>query len=177
VNETIRFEGVKSDFLLAALSKVISSLNPLYRRDIYREMNGYDESLSSAQDWDFHLRIALYGAGIKYAPGVLSATRAVENSVSSDYNKVAVNCGKILLKQEVALQSYAGLSETHRNIIGKLFYEAAIRSMDDDLAERFFQKAFSWNRKFSFFSSSKKLISTFIGKKTIFRIDRKRFVR
>lgn len=71
--------------------------NPLIRKDAITELDGFDESLSAAQDWDMWLRLAAKFQFI-CVPSVHILYRISSNSVSSNLVRQEKFCLKVLNK-------------------------------------------------------------------------------
>lgn len=98
-----------------------NSINPnavFFRRSVYERFGGFDESLLSAEDWDYWLTIAYRGARFMYQPERLTLYRMRANSLSSDKIMMAITPVRVLEKQ-LARQ----VTQSQKTIIsGKLRY-------------------------------------------------------
>ena len=59
----------------------------LYRTDMLRDLGGYDESLWTAEEYEFHLRCVFKGFKLHYVPKIVFNYRVWENSKSILYRK------------------------------------------------------------------------------------------
>ena len=59
----------------------------LYRTDMLRDLGGYDESLWTAEEYEFHLRCVSKGFKLHYVPKIVFNYRVWENSKSILYRK------------------------------------------------------------------------------------------
>lgn len=171
-NSKSDFSSILSNPVLCALRDVITSLNPIYRRSLIEKWGGYDEKLPCSQDWEFNLRLILSGARLKFVPGNFSVIRQVNGSISSDFGKIAVQCGRILLKLENELKKIMAKSE-HEIVIAKWYYEAAIHSTKEESIQ-FLEKVKLWSPEFKFLSSSKNALRKILGNRFVLFLDRKR---
>ena len=72
------------------LRHVVRTHAPLYRKTSLELINGWDESLSAAQDWDLHLRMALANVKIVTIQQSLAISHIQPNSISSNLDRVYV---------------------------------------------------------------------------------------
>ena len=175
INSKSDFSEIEKDPLLYAITHVISSLNPLYRRSIIDQFGTYDESLPCSQDWEFNLRLILAKSKVKFVDGQYSTIRQVENSVSSNYSKIVIQCSLILIKLKPTLLE-SELNSNHKLAISKWFYEAAIYSKNSD-EMMYVKEAIFWSPNLSFLSKSKQIIKWFIGIKGLVKFDRSRILK
>lgn len=175
-------ENSKSDFssiltnpVLFALRDVITSLNPIYKRSLIEKWGGYDEKLPCSQDWEFNLRLILNGARIRFVSGNFSVIRQLSGSISSDFGKIAVQCGRILMKLEGNFKSL-GNDQEQKLIIAKWYYEAAIHSSKEE-SKIFLNSAKEWSPEFKFLSPSKNMLRKLLGNRFILSLDRKRRIQ
>ncbi|MFD1552169.1 hypothetical protein DNU06_00270 [Putridiphycobacter roseus] len=96
VLEFIDFKGILADPLAVAISKIIITGNPIYRTDFVRRIGGYLKELTSAQDWEFHIRCFLNQPKFDYYPAVFLHSRKLDNSLSSDFVKVSNNACTVI---------------------------------------------------------------------------------
>lgn len=77
-------------------------INPnvvFFRSSIYERFGGFDQSLRSAEDWDYWLTIAYSGARFMYQPERLTLYRIRTNSLSSDSIMMLKTAIQVLEKQ------------------------------------------------------------------------------
>lgn len=82
------FENLEFNPLEIAITNIITTCNPLYRKKIIEDIGGYDTSLEGSQDWEFHIRLVLKGYKFKYLKGQFFHYR--KHSKSMSYNWVAI---------------------------------------------------------------------------------------
>lgn len=167
------FSNIESDPLLYSIQKIITTLNPIYRKNIVKEIGGYDKTLSCAQDWEFHLRLFLSKPKIKYTEGYFTLIRQVNGSISSNYLKVLMQCADILIQKENEILRNKEIKEQHKRAIAKWFYEAAIYSTKAT-SQTYFNKSLFYDSKLSFLTRKKMFIKNIIGVSVLFKIDRLR---
>ncbi len=80
---------IVTDMSLEALlfENFIHGGTTLYRTDMLRELEGYDESLWTAEEYEFHLRCVSKGFKLHYVPKIVFNYRVWENSKSILYRK------------------------------------------------------------------------------------------
>ena len=91
------FPEINENSLQTSITKIIITGNPIYRKQIVIDLGGYDESLKSSQDWDFHIRLVLAGYNIKYIPGIFYINRKVDGSISSNWIKVGIDAAELIV--------------------------------------------------------------------------------
>ena len=72
------------DGFATALDHIISASGPVYQKRLLDRLGGYREDLPNCQDYELHLRLALYGCTFVRIPEVLLTIRRNRMSVSSD---------------------------------------------------------------------------------------------
>jgi glycosyltransferase involved in cell wall biosynthesis len=87
--QRLRFPGITEAPLGIAISEIIITGNPIYKRYLVNRVKGYTEELRMAQDWDFHIKIFLTDPKVGYVPGFYLISRQVETSLSSNWKKVS----------------------------------------------------------------------------------------
>ena len=70
------------------LRHVVQTHAPLHRKTALELINGWDESLSAAQDWDLHLRMALANVKFVTIQQSLAITHIQPDSISSNLDRV-----------------------------------------------------------------------------------------
>lgn len=80
-NEQIIFNNFKSDSSTILLGNIVGSCF-LYKNEVYKRNNGYDEKLHTIEDYDFWLRASLHSK-FKYSPLILYNYRFHANSLTS----------------------------------------------------------------------------------------------
>jgi glycosyltransferase involved in cell wall biosynthesis len=81
---------------------------PLHQRHLLEEVGGFDESLSSSQEKDLHLRLALQGVGFLYRPRnvyVLDNTSARDRITTQQVGRTSLEFRISLLEKRVKLLS------------------------------------------------------------------------
>jgi GT2 family glycosyltransferase len=74
---------VNPDLLM--LCDEIIDITACFRRSVWKTLNGFDESMRVASDYDFWLRAAKAGFKFKYAPFTLSYYRLHQKSLTSTF--------------------------------------------------------------------------------------------
>lgn len=137
----------------------------LYDRRIIDKVGGWDENLTSAQDWDLNLRIALAGGVFRYIPGCNSiyrrpSTVTVSTAPSPELHR---NINHVLRNAENALAESGRLSRRYRTSIASSYFMLA--------------RAYRWNSApfASFYAEANRLSPDFIRSqscayRTLFRL-------
>jgi len=87
--ENTYWTPIVTDMSLEALlfENFIHGGTTLYRTDMLRDLGGYDESLWTAEEYEFHLRCVSRGFKLNYVPKIVFNYRVWENSKSILYRK------------------------------------------------------------------------------------------
>src|SRR6218665_159168 len=149
------FDDYEEHPLETAVKKVISTCNPLYRMDVVKALNGYDASLKSAQDWDFHIRMVLGCYKVKYVQGLFFIARKVEGSVSSNWIKVSIQACDIIIKLQERLLSSALMTSETKKYIARLFLDSAVYAKDKAGREKYKKELLRWSEGNSLFLTNK----------------------
>lgn len=167
------FQDVVTHDLEVAISKIITTGNPLYRSTLVKSIGGYNESLSSAQDWDFHIRMVLYGAKICYIPGYYFISRQVPDSLSSNWKSVSVQAAKVIDTLKDGIVQSGKLSDNILLKIQAILYESAIYTKNKSDKEHYINEIYYWLEIKNIYSISffKRLISIFLGFKILIRLE------
>lgn len=164
------FEKIENNALEVAITTVISTINPLYRRSVISE-NRYNENLGCAQDWEFNLRLVLKGFNFKYVSGNGFKIRRTENSVSSNWLKVSNVQIEILNSLCMDIKSNPSYNSRVAAYIARIIYNAAVHGKQD--VSKAACSIFTWvDKPIDFFLSSKKnKLGNLLGLKLLLRID------
>jgi len=117
---------------------------PLHRRSLLEEVDGFDEQLPKAQEYDLHLRLALVEVNFRYrsTPVVMIRRHSGEHRIS---NQIYLQDGITRGKKRIRRIKEAGkLSEPVRRIIGRNAWQAgrlALQLGHPNLAEKKFALA------------------------------------
>lgn len=170
------FTSIEENFLESAILKIISSGNPLYKREIIEKVGGYNQDLSSAQDWDFNLRIILENPNLKYLKGDYYKVRKVENSLSSNWINVYFNTCLVIENLKKKIQSNRLFNERICNHISSIYYLLLIYHKKNNKAKDKLINEFTyWNSLYPFdFSGNrfKKSIKTVFGLNMLIVVER-----
>jgi glycosyltransferase involved in cell wall biosynthesis len=102
---------VNSDLLM--LSDEIVDITVCFRRNVWKTINGFDESMRVASDYDFWLRAAKAGFKFKYIPSRLSYIRLHSRSLTSSFpyqqQLTAVRARKKHLKTKMSVKPFVFL--------------------------------------------------------------------
>jgi glycosyltransferase involved in cell wall biosynthesis len=83
----------------------------LYRKAALNSVQGWDEKLTSAQDWDLNLRLAIAGRRFVYLPGTSSLyRRPLAETVSKNADRWYSNINRCLDRSRKVLESTGQLS-------------------------------------------------------------------
>lgn len=168
------FDHIERNPLETAVKQVISTCNPLYRTNVVKKIEGYDTSLLSAQDWDFHIRMILAGARIKYVPGFFFIARKVGGSISSDWIKVSIQATEIIIKLEPELIRNSMMNREIKNYISQLFMDSAIYSKSKSATDKYISEVIRWSEGDSSFVKSKlkRLMISIFGIGSIIKLQK-----
>jgi glycosyltransferase involved in cell wall biosynthesis len=145
--ETIFLSEITENPLETAITKIIITGNPLYRKGIIEKVGGYTDNLKSSQDWDFHIKLILNGINLEYISGVLFLHRAVKESVSSDWNKVIKSACEVIINRKNEISESIFFNPKIATFLFSLFFDAALFSCKKEETERYIQEAENWYSK------------------------------
>lgn len=174
--EEITFAHIEQNPLAVAARDIIITGNPIYRTSKVREINGYREDLKSAQDWDFHLRMILAGARVKYCKGFYFLTRKVPGSVSSNWISVSDQCCIVIESLKEELQDHPLMTEEIKAHFSVIYYNSSINASDAKKLSNYFRELKYWSAESVDFLSSKikRIIAETLGLKTLITLERLR---
>lgn len=174
VINTYFFKDIEINPLETAIKKVITTCNPLYKKQIVMELKGYDEKLSSAQDWDFHIRLVLAGYKIKYIPGIFFINRQVEGSVSSNWIKVSIQAANIIEQLKSNLEESHWMNNTIKQYLSQIYMDSAIYCSDKFQSKNYSNELKYWSQNnYGFVKSSiKRFLIKLIGVDKVIGIQR-----
>lgn len=157
------FKNLKNDTINTCLSSIILTGNPIYRKEIFAKYGGWDETLTSAQDWELNLRFALNNVSFGYTPGFFLLSREVSNSLSSNWKKVSLQASIVLLKYSKHLESI-NLTNTSLSKIIHTHYETLKMCRDKKLRTEIIQSIQSnYNDAIQYLNPKRKLLIKLIG--------------
>lgn len=174
--ETQTFPEFETNPLYVLFRKILSSGNPLYRKSAVEKIGGYNSELSSAQDWDFHIRLFLSGQKFAYFPGQYFVIRKTTGSVSSDWIKVYETACKYLPTLKNQIRSNPFYSIAIGDYLASVYYLTLIHTKDRNLRSFYRKELFFWAEgKRNFFSSAfKKRLSFLIGFRLMEFLERRK---
>jgi len=108
----------------------------LVSRSAVERAGGWNENLTSAQDNDFYLRLALAGSTFRYAPGCKSVYRrpAVPTVSTRDARATDENVIRILDEARTNLLEAGRLTEEYKRAIARSYFRIARKYFDTDVA-------------------------------------------
>jgi glycosyltransferase involved in cell wall biosynthesis len=167
------FQSIETNPLETAVCSIITTCNPLYKRKIIQENGLYDVSLSSSQDWEFHIRLALNGAKFKYLSGEFFHYRKHSESLSSnwvDVYKVAITIIESYAEQIKSSNMYNAFTGKH---IASIYFLTCIYSKDCNVDSTLNAITFWDDNRFSFIVHPlKKLWAKTLGLKSLIKLER-----
>ncbi|NNF02489.1 MAG: glycosyltransferase family 2 protein [Bacteroidia bacterium] len=174
--DEITFAHIETNPLEVAVREVIITGNPIYRTSLVKSIGGYREDLASAQDWDFHIRMILAKARVKYVSGYLFVSRRVPGSISSNWKTVSEQCCRVVKSNKDALLNHNSFNNSIRDQIAVIYYNSAIVTKDITLVSEYRNELQYWTQgSLTFINSSiKRSIAKMIGLETLIRIERMR---
>jgi glycosyltransferase involved in cell wall biosynthesis len=122
----IEVSGSKTDMLEALLGGWVAALHSfLFKRHVIETAGGWNEKLSSAQDWELHIRIAMAGANYTYLPGCCSVYRrpAMGTVSTRDSSKMHDNIISVLKDAERKLGASGRLTATYRQAMALSYFK------------------------------------------------------
>lgn len=162
--EINNFSDIEVNPLDTAIRKIIITGNPLYKKSIVTELNGYNEKISSCQDWEFHLRMVLNGYKIKYVQGVFFVTRVVPGSLSSNWVKVFIQSTEILAELKNRLLKNPGMNDAIRIHLANIHLNSAIYCKKKEDAKKYTAEMIFWAAENNFLNSMpKQFIASVFG--------------
>ena len=172
--DELYFSDINNNALETAVTKIIITGNPIYRKQIVIELGGYNESLKSSQDWDFHIRLVLAGFKIKYIPGIFYVNRRVEGSISSNWIKVSVDAAELIIDLKIQIESSTLINEKTRQHLAQIYMNSAIFCKDSLQSDKFKKELKYWAKgNYTFIRNKyKRLLMKIIGIDNLIRIYR-----
>lgn len=174
VLNTYYFNDIETNPLETAITKVITTCNPIYKKEIVLQLGGHNESLNSAQDWDFHIRFVLSGFKINYIPGIFFINRKVAGSISSNWIKVSLQAAEVITTLKSKLIESQWMNKNIKQYIAQLYMNSAIYSKNFRQSKIYVNELEFWAKNdYSFISSYLKRLSVkIIGIDIIIRLQR-----
>ncbi|MCW3082667.1 MAG: epsJ 1 [Bacteroidetes bacterium] len=174
VLETVHFDDILVNPLETAVRKIITTCNPLYKKNMVLELGGYNEQLSSCQDWDFHLRMVLNGYKIAYVPGVFFINRLVPGSISSNWVKVFIQSTVIIKDLKKRLLENPMMNDAIRIHLANIHLNSALYCKSVEDAKKYTAEMVFWGGKTNFLNSKpKQLIAAVFGSDFLIRVLRR----
>jgi len=125
--KALSFEQIKEKPLNTAITDIIITGNPIYKREVVAELGAYTLDLPNSQDWEFHLRMVLKRYKIAYCKGNFLICRAVPDSLSSNWHKVSFTVCKLLVLFRTQILAHGEKLEIATETkIFNYFYNSAI---------------------------------------------------
>jgi glycosyltransferase involved in cell wall biosynthesis len=168
------FNEIDKNPLETAIRKIIITGNPLYKIAAAKKIGGYNESLTSAQDWDFHIRLILADFKIKYVPGVYYVHRKVEDSISSNWIKVSIQASDIIIKLKPFLLKNVWMNQNTKQYIARIYSDSALYCSNRKNADKYVDEIMEWTMgDYSFINNRiKRFAASILGMKLVIRIQR-----
>lgn len=136
----------------------IQTSSPIHRRFLLQQINGFDEALPCAQEYDLHLRLACIIKEIHHIRMPLFTIRKRDNSVSSNYKKVLYQYQKILNRIVTKLATTGGLTDPRRKAFAETMFQAGhslLRMGEPILSREYFLWAYKIHHRHGYTSSPK----------------------
>ncbi len=167
------FQSIEANPLETAVCSIITTCNPLYKRKIIESNGLYDVALSSSQDWEFHIRLALNGAKFKYLSGEFFHYRKHSESLSSnwvDVYKVAITIIERNAEQIKSSKMYNASIGKH---IASIYYLTCVYSKNCNVDATLNAITFWDENRFLFIVHPlKKLWVKTLGLKSLIKLER-----
>lgn len=163
--QKLTFEELEEDLLSVSIKKIISTGNPLFHRRAVNQVGGWDENLTSAQDWDFNIRMALTCKKIIYMPGSFYYSRKLNSSLSSDWIQVNENSVKVLNTHRSIIMESNAIED--KEVQKKIFFSYFISAIYSNRKQRIYELGLWGLQKNGtiHLSGLNKIICMFIGLK------------
>ena len=151
------FKEINNNTLETAVTKIIITGNPIYRKQVVDALGGYNINLKSSQDWDFHIRLVLAGFTINYIPGIFYINRKVEGSISSNWIKVSIDGADLIIDLKKQLEKSPLLNKATQQHLAQIYMNSAIFCKDKTQSEKFVKELIYWAKgNYSFINNSSK---------------------
>ena len=170
--ESYTFEEIIEKPLETAITKIIITGNPIYRKAVVESVEGYTPELPMAQDWDFHIKLFLTHPTISYIKGAFLICRQVETSLSSDWIEVSEYSSLVLDKYRKSLlhENVLDNIEVRRKIINS-YFASAVHSTNKAAVNYYLEEIEHWFNEISpcpyLYGTNKVLCKIFGIKKAI----------
>lgn len=126
-----------SDLLAFAISNVVLTLSPVWRRKVVEAAGGFREDLRRCVDYDLTLRAARTGGNWLYIGTVLTRARVHSgNSVSSNKHRVRGTVFSLLRDLQRSLEEGRELSESRRQALALRFRGIGLGYFEDNRTAR-----------------------------------------
>lgn len=172
------FEDSYENFLECAITRIIITNNPIYRASFLKRTGGYKEGLKSAQDWEFHIRLALHNPVVKHVNESLFYNRAVEGSVSSNWKEVALMQCEVVNSLDKNLLASKKLTQQCKDHIAQLFYNAVVHNFSNlkAIPPDLYKGLLEWLKLGRLnHSIGKRVFAILFGTKALIKFEMKRF--
>lgn len=142
--------------LEVAISEVITSGNPLYKKNALIRVGGYTPRLTVGQDWDLHIKLVLADLKVGYLAGDFFHSRRLEGSLSSNWINVSnVLCDLIAQYKESFIDKGVQHMSKAMDKIHQTYLLSIIHSQDENKG---------WMEELVFWSKQAKLSQKSLGK-------------
>lgn len=124
----VEISGAQQDILVSLLGGWIPAVQSfLFSRSVLEHVGHWDEKLTSAQDWDLHIRLALSGVTYHYLPGCHSIVRrpAVPTVHTLNPQRLHDNVVRILQRTESVLAETGRMTEELKNAMALSYFRSA----------------------------------------------------
>jgi len=125
--------GGHPDILEAFLGNWVPQvLTVIYHRRTFEKNIRWNEELTSAQDWEMHIRLAMAGVSYCYLPGCYSVIRRTPTPTVSTRNprQMEDNIVKILKGAEIRLRETGLLNDRYRHAMAQAYLALACGSKE-----------------------------------------------
>jgi len=128
VLESHSYNHLLDNKLEVGIAEVITSGNPLYKRQALEQVGGYTPKLKVGQDWDLHLKLILSDLKVGYVKGDFFHSRRLSESLSSNWVNVSDTLCELIIKfknefisKDVAASSNA-MKKIHQTYLQSLIH-------------------------------------------------------
>jgi glycosyltransferase involved in cell wall biosynthesis len=120
------------ELLLEGVSLAVPTI--LFKRSILTCFGGWDETLTSCQEWELEIRLAMSGVVFAYASGCYTAVRRPATATVSNRNhrRNDDNAERILKVTEKNLADCGELSEKYKRAMARFYFRMARSYFDSD---------------------------------------------
>jgi glycosyltransferase involved in cell wall biosynthesis len=174
--EQLDFSSVKDFPLETAITQIIITGNPIYKKAIVDQVGGYTPNLKMAQDWEFHIKLFLENIKIGYLPGAFLISRTVVDSLSSNWKEISFFGSKVITqyRDQLARKNVVKNQDVFNKIV-RVYSDTAIFVSNHEIKKECLRQLDFWNhekRISSGFGGFNKILSRTFGFRSLIAFKR-----